>query len=104
MAPMTGMSGFTSPDHQRRYLRAYDEAMALCPEPAGQFDVDTRYGTTRIYRFGPEGAGPPIVLLPGLLATAAGCWQVLPTLSQRHAVYVVDTLGEGGASVQRPLH
>lgn len=97
---MTGIGEFTSAEGRRRYEAAYEKAMALCPTPVEKVDVDTRHGTTRIHRFGDAREGPPIVLLSALMSTSAGYWQLLPTLSERHTVYAVDTLGEAGASVQ----
>jgi len=88
---------FKNPQAAQRYFEAYDRAMALCPPPDEVCDVETRHGTTRVYRFG-QGDAPPLVLLPGLMATSAGYWQLLPRLPGM--VYAVDTLGEAGRSVQ----
>ncbi|RKT53985.1 alpha/beta fold hydrolase [Saccharothrix australiensis] len=91
----TGM--FVDRQAHERYLAAYRAAQALCPPPDRELDVPTSFGTTRVYRFGD---GPPLVLLPGLSATALG-WGAEPARYARdHAVYAVDTLGEAGLSVQ----
>ncbi len=95
----TRVGRFKSPEHQRHYLAAYGEAMGHCPEPAEEFDVETRHGTTRVYRFG-AGSAPPLVLLPALMATSACYGPLLPALSEHRRVYAVDTLGEAGRSVQ----
>jgi len=91
------ISEFKNQQAAQRYFEAYDRAMALCPPPDEVFDVETRHGTTRVYRFG-QGDAPPLVLLPGLMATSAGYWQLLPQLPG--TVYAVDTMGEAGRSVQ----
>ncbi|HEV7976918.1 alpha/beta hydrolase [Amycolatopsis sp.] len=96
---MKKLSQFKNPASRERYFEAYETAMAQCPAPDAVHNVETRFGTTRVYRFG-QGDAPPIVLLPGLSCTSA-CWApLLPALAARHPVYTVDTLGEPGASVQ----
>ncbi|WP_253885898.1 alpha/beta fold hydrolase [Actinokineospora diospyrosa] len=92
-----GVGQFKSAAAQEKYLQAYEIAMAQWPDPLAALDVGTAHGTTRLYRFG---SGPPVVLLPGLLATAAGYWKLGPVLGEHRTVYAIDTLGEGGRSVQ----
>lgn len=96
---MARIGRFTSSEHRRRYLVAYEEAMSRCPEPEEEIDVETRHGTTRVYRFG-SGNARPVVLLPSLMATSACYAPLLPALSEHRRVYTVDTLGEAGRSVQ----
>ncbi|WP_410601085.1 alpha/beta fold hydrolase [Amycolatopsis sp. lyj-90] len=95
---MTKIGKFRDPAAERRYFAAYARAMAECPEPSALFDVETRHGTTRVYRYG--GEDPPIALLPGLMATSACYAALIPALAEQHAVYAIDTLGEAGRSVQ----
>ncbi|MFI6307183.1 alpha/beta fold hydrolase [Amycolatopsis thailandensis] len=95
---MNKIGSFRSPAAEKRYFAAYDRAMAECPEPGAVFDIRTHHGITRVYRYGD---GPPIVLLPGLMATSACYAALLPALAQRHTVYAIDTLGEAGGSVQK---
>ncbi|WP_424186112.1 alpha/beta fold hydrolase [Actinokineospora sp. G85] len=92
---MTGH--FTSPAAEKRYFEVYAAAMAACPEPRDTLDVETHHGTTRVYRFG-DAPGLPVVLLPGLMATAACYAGTIPVLTPHHPVYAVDTLGEAGRS------
>ncbi len=92
-----GRGSFVSPEARDRYVAAYREAKALCPEPAEELDVPTSFGVTRVYRFG---AGPPLVLLPGLSATAVSWGAELAAYADGHTVYAVDTLGEPGMSTQ----
>ncbi|WP_340681729.1 alpha/beta hydrolase [Amycolatopsis coloradensis] len=96
---MDKIGGFRNPAAEKRYFAAYDRAMAECPEPGAVFDVETRHGTTRVYRYGDGGS--PIALLPGLLATSACFAALIPALAERHPVYAIDTLGEAGRSVQK---
>lgn len=96
---MAGNGDFKSPAGRKRYLEAYDRAMTECPAPDAVLDIGTRHGTTRVYRFG-EGDAPPIVLLPGLMATSACYASLLPAFAAHRPVYTIDTLGEAGRSVQ----
>ncbi|ANN17940.1 alpha/beta hydrolase [Amycolatopsis orientalis] len=95
---MKKIGGFRNPAAEKRYFAAYDRAIAECPEPDAVSDIATRHGTTRVYRYGDE--GPPIALLPGLMATSACYAALIPGLAEGHRVYAIDTLGEAGRSVQ----
>ena len=54
--------------------------------------------------FETHGAGPPLVLLHGGLASGEMFGPVLPALSERHQVIVVDLQGHGRtADIDRPL-
>ncbi|MGC7098516.1 alpha/beta fold hydrolase [Amycolatopsis lurida] len=89
---------FISDSKRTDYFAAYQAAMAEGPPPAAALDVETSFGTTRVYRHGSGGA--PIVLLHGLLAGAPMWASFWAKLSAGHTVYTVDILGEGGHSVQ----
>ncbi|AXB44563.1 alpha/beta fold hydrolase [Amycolatopsis albispora] len=89
---------FTSESRRTAYFAAYRSAMAEGPPPAAVHDVETSFGTTRVYRHGND--GPPIVLLHGLLAGAPMWAPFWAPLSAGHTVYTIDILGEGGHSVQ----
>src|SRR5262245_48383123 len=52
----------TSPQARQRFLAAYQEAMRLWPQPYAELDVQTRFGSTHVFR---HGDGPPVVLLHG---------------------------------------
>lgn len=97
---MVDVSTFRSAAAEQRYLEIYDRAMRECPPPDAVHDVETHHGSTRVYRFGDD-AAPPLVLLPGALATSASWASMIPVLARHRSVYTVDTLGEGGRSVQR---
>jgi hypothetical protein len=56
-------SEFTGDAARRRFLTAYDRTLAeLWPVPVDALDVRTRSGSVRVYRAGPAG-DDPIVLL-----------------------------------------
>lgn len=97
---MTGVSTFRSAEGEQRYLELYDRAMGEGPPPDAVHDVETRHGTTRIYRFG-DPTAPPLVLLPGLMSAAPVWAPLVAELAERRAVYTVDVIGEAGRSVHR---
>ncbi|MGH3862243.1 alpha/beta fold hydrolase [Actinokineospora sp.] len=96
---MARIGHFTSEAARDAYFTAYTAAMAECPEPLKTLDIETRHGTTRVYRHG-VGDGPPIVLLSAMASTSAGWADHIRGLAQRHPVYAIDALGEPGGSVQ----
>ncbi|SDK79829.1 alpha/beta fold hydrolase [Nonomuraea jiangxiensis] len=96
----TAVGRFTSDKARARFLRAYDEAMRLWPEPRTEVDVETRFGTVHVHRFGP-GHGEPIVLLHGHGANASTWYPQIAALGENHPVYAIDTLDDPGRSVQR---
>ncbi|MFC7014593.1 alpha/beta fold hydrolase [Streptomyces viridiviolaceus] len=63
-------------------------------------DVDTPYGPTRVYVYGPVD-GSPLVLLPGGLATGLVWYANAPALGQHHRVHAVDLMGDAGRSERR---
>jgi pimeloyl-ACP methyl ester carboxylesterase len=78
-------------------------ALDHLPEPGAEHDISTRYGTTRVYRFG-DGPGHPLVLLPGNGATTTLSLPNVPPWSQRHSVFAVEPLGDAGRSTpDRPI-
>lgn len=90
---------------QDRFLAAYTRAFADLPQPAETFDLRTRYGTVRVYRFaGTRDGAEPLLLLPGR-SSATPVWaDNLPSLLEIGDVYTVDLLGEPGMSIQeRPI-
>jgi pimeloyl-ACP methyl ester carboxylesterase len=82
-----------------KWLAEYDEAIGRWPEPGEPLDVPTRFGTTRVYRYGPA-TGTPIVLLTGIGGSALGWVYSVGPLSRTHPVYSVDPIGGAGHSVQ----
>ncbi len=91
--------GFKSADARRRYLARYDELRALSPQPDAMHDVPTEFGTVRMYQHGPD-RGVPVVLIHGFFLTSAMWWEQVADLTCDFTVYVMDMLGQPGASIQ----
>jgi pimeloyl-ACP methyl ester carboxylesterase len=91
---------FTSDAARTKFLRRYDNAMRLWPEPRTGHDVETRFGTVHVHRYGPA-TGEPIVLLHGHGANASTWYPQIAALGAHHPVYAVDTIDDPGRSVQR---
>jgi pimeloyl-ACP methyl ester carboxylesterase len=90
---------FSGERARERFLAAYDRALArLWPVPVRAEDVPTGAGTVRIYRAGPDGADP-YVLLTGAGGNALAWHRWMDRLGDR-PVIAVDPLGEPGRSVQ----
>ncbi|WP_327317829.1 alpha/beta fold hydrolase [Streptomyces sp. NBC_01235] len=93
------VGSFASDEARRRFLAAYERAMSSWPTPREERDVETRYGTTRIYAHG-TGDGTPIVLLHGQNATPAVWASNVTALAAGRCVLAVDRVGEPGRSTQ----
>jgi pimeloyl-ACP methyl ester carboxylesterase len=91
---------FTSTVAKDVFVAAYAEAMTLWPPEYSRLDVETGFGTTRVYRHG-VGDGEPIVLLHGHGANASTWYHQIAALGRRHPVYAIDTIDDPGGSVQR---
>ncbi|MFF7729265.1 alpha/beta fold hydrolase [Streptomyces sp. NPDC008001] len=108
MADVTARLGsFADEAARARILAAYDKAMAFWPEPRGQQDVTTSFGTTRVHTYGTDpgtaaGAGTrtPVVLLHGQSATPAEWAPHVAALGADRPVLAVDRVGEPGYSTQ----
>lgn len=92
-----------------RYFAACDAVYALGPAPAGECDVETRFGTTHVYRYGPTEPGAasrtPVVLVHGAGGNSSQWYPNVAALSAQRPVYAIDTPGDPGRSVQRePIH
>ncbi|MGI5199043.1 alpha/beta fold hydrolase [Streptomyces sp. CA-288835] len=90
---------FVSPQARLEYDAAYDRAFAALPEPTGQHDIVTEFGTARVYRFGEPGPAP-VMLLPGRAGTAVMWEPNLAAFAAHRPVYAVDLIGEPGRSEQ----
>jgi pimeloyl-ACP methyl ester carboxylesterase len=93
---------FRTEEGREEYAASYAVAMGQLPEPTRTVDLDTDYGTVRVYEFSSAATrdSTPIVLLPGRTA-GAPMWEAnLPGLAEERTVYALDTLGDAGMSVQ----
>ncbi|GAA0379904.1 hypothetical protein Acor_01380 [Acrocarpospora corrugata] len=97
--PSKRVGRFVTPAAEAEFEKVYQQGLTELPTPAEIRDVPTDFGRVRTYRFG-DGSGPPIVLLHGRAATSVMWLPNLATLAERHRVYALDLLGEGGLSVQ----
>ncbi len=94
------ISRFKNTQARDRFRTAYERTLAeLWPGPRTALDLPTTFGTTRVYRTGPQ-RGEPIVLLPGSGGNALMWHRYIDVLARHHPVIAVDTVGEPGASVQ----
>lgn len=101
-SPAAKMGCFISAKHQAEFQSAYDEAMALLPRPALTQDVETEFGTVRVYKFTYEvnREKEPLLLLPGR-SSSTPMWEPnLRGLMSERPVYALDLLGEAGMSQQ----
>ncbi|MFF4159005.1 alpha/beta fold hydrolase [Streptomyces sp. NPDC001678] len=96
----TRISSFADDAARTRVLGAYDKAMAYWPEPRGERDVETGFGTTRVHTFNPDGGGTPVVLLHGQNAGPAEWAPHVAALGEGRPVFAVDRVGEPGHSTQ----
>jgi pimeloyl-ACP methyl ester carboxylesterase len=96
---------FGSAADKRRFVAAYDRAMAALPRPQEVRDIRTAYGIVRVYRFaGANDDKAPLLLLPGRAAPTPVWADNLAGFLALRSVYTIDLLGEPGFSVQdRPL-
>lgn len=93
---------FRSLEGENLYKQAYEDAMELLPNPSRKFDINTDYGTVRIYEFtnseNPKLA--PIVLLPGRSSGVPMWASNLEGLAAERTVIALDALGDAGMSIQ----
>nr|WP_307835171.1 alpha/beta fold hydrolase [Streptomyces adelaidensis] len=91
------------------HFAACDAVYALGATALAEQDVDTSFGTTHVYRYGPASPAArsrtPIVLVHGAGSCSAMWYPNTPDLSAERPVYALDTPGDPGRSVHRaPLH
>lgn len=97
-----GVGHFRSVEGRAAYVEAYDQAMALLPEPTAQYDVRTDFGVVRAYEWSTEETAQttPVVLLPGR-SSGVPMWSAnLAGFAASRRVIAFDALGDVGLSVQ----
>ncbi|MEV3961431.1 alpha/beta hydrolase [Nocardia sp. NPDC050193] len=92
---MPKLGRFTSEEAKASFLHAYDAVAAKWPVPSTRIDVETSFGTTRVRKSG-NGAGAPIVLLPGIGGNGQVWWRFIVELSRDRVVYTPDVIGWAG--------
>ncbi|TJZ57333.1 alpha/beta fold hydrolase [Streptomyces piniterrae] len=92
-----------------RYFTACDAVYAMGAPIRAELDVETSFGTTHVYRYGPTDPAAesrtPIVLVHGAGSCSAMWYPNTAALSADRPVYALDTPGDPGRSIQRePIH
>ncbi len=93
---------FDNIEGKKKYMDAYAEVMAAMPAPTFIDDINTSWGTVRVYQWQNKEYSDriPVVLLPGH-SSGSPMWQAnIAGFSQQHTVYAMDALGDAGKSVQ----
>jgi pimeloyl-ACP methyl ester carboxylesterase len=93
---------FRTKEGRRAYAASYAAAMEQLPTPTRSMDLETDFGTVRVYEFSSARTrgSVPVVLLPGR-TSGAPMWEAnLPDLAAERTVYALDALGDAGMSVQ----
>ena len=99
MARSERIPGFRSEAARAKFLAVYDEVLERSwPVPVRADDVPTSAGTVRVYRAGPDGT-EPYVLLTGAGGNALAWHRWMDRFGDR-PVIAVDPLGEPGHSMQ----
>ncbi|WP_425424480.1 alpha/beta fold hydrolase [Streptomyces katrae] len=88
-----------------RYFAAADVLYAMGAPIRSEADVETSFGTTHVYRYGPAdpaaGSRTPIVLIHGAGYSSAMWHPNTPGLSLDRPVYALDTPGDANRSIHR---
>lgn len=88
-----------------RYFAACDAVFALGASALAETDVETSFGTTHVYTYGPADPAAqsrtPVVLVHGAGSCSAMWYPNTPALAADRPVYAIDTPGDPGRSVQR---
>lgn len=96
------LSGFRSPEAERRYIQAYELVLAQWPVPYEELTIPTSFGDTQVVASGDTDA-QPLVLLHATGTSSTGWLLNIGRLSSRHRVFAVDIIGEAGKSKQTRL-
>jgi pimeloyl-ACP methyl ester carboxylesterase len=87
------------------YKNSYLKAMELLPKPNSFFDIETSFGTVRVYEWSTDETKKrtPLLLLPGRSSGTRMWFKNLPDFIQKRSVYSLDALGDSGMSVQTAI-
>jgi|tagenome__1003787_1003787.scaffolds.fasta_scaffold20383741_1 pimeloyl-ACP methyl ester carboxylesterase len=91
-------SAFESDEARADYCRLYDEAVALSPLRLEESEVRTAFGTTHVLTAG-DLSKPPLVALHGISISSTMWLPMLPTLTAKHHVRMLDVVGDSNKSV-----
>ncbi|WP_411152543.1 alpha/beta fold hydrolase [Streptomyces sp. A30] len=103
--PRRDVGHYVNDTFRDRYFAACDVLYTMGEPARFETDVETSFGTTHVYRYGPaDPAGEPrtpIVLIHGAGGCSAQWYPNTPGLSAGRPVYALDIPGDPGRSVQR---
>ncbi|MEU6800896.1 alpha/beta fold hydrolase [Streptomyces neyagawaensis] len=107
--PQADVGRYVNDDWRERHFAACEAVYALGASALAEEDVETSFGTTHVYRYGPatlaDRSRTPVVLVHGAGSCSAMWYPNTPALSAQRPVYAIDTPGDPGRSVQRgPIH
>ncbi|MFJ7270504.1 alpha/beta fold hydrolase [Streptomyces sp. NPDC099050] len=98
---------YVSDELRDRYFAACDALYAKGAPARSETDVETSFGTTHVYRYGPTNPSAesrtPIVLIHGSGGCSAQWYPNTAALSADRPVYALDTPGDPGRSIQREV-
>jgi len=101
----TDVGRYVSDAWRDRYFAACDAVYALGAPAREETDVETSFGTTHVYRYGPTDPAArsrtPVVLVHGAGTCSAMWYPNTHALSADRPVYAIDTPGDPGRSLQR---
>ena len=100
-APKGEPGSWVSETAREKFMKAYERAFALWPQPFEEYDVETQHTTTRVHAYRPNPDGPPIVLLTGAGYNASAWYPHVAALAERGPVYGIDMPGDPNPSVAR---
>ncbi|MFE3904881.1 alpha/beta fold hydrolase [Streptomyces sp. NPDC059153] len=96
---------YVSDELRDRYFATCDVLYAKGAPLRSETDVETSFGTTHVYRYGPTDPAAesrtPVVLIHGSGGCSAQWYPNTPALSTERPVYALDTPGDPGRSVHR---
>ncbi|MFF8029385.1 alpha/beta fold hydrolase [Streptomyces sp. NPDC007896] len=107
--PQADVGRYVNEAWRDRYFAACDAVYALGAPALAEEDVETSFGATHVYRYGPATPAArsrtPVVLVHGAGSCSAMWYPNTRALSADRPVYAIDTPGDPGRSVQRePIH
>ncbi|MCX5232737.1 alpha/beta fold hydrolase [Streptomyces sp. NBC_00233] len=96
---------YLSDELRDRYFATCDVLYAKGAPARSEADIQTSFGTTHVYRYGPADPAAesrtPVVLIHGSGGCSAQWYPNTRALSAERPVYALDTPGDPGRSVQR---
>ncbi|MEV6423382.1 alpha/beta hydrolase [Streptomyces sp. NPDC051662] len=103
--PRSDIGRYLNDSLRDQYFAACDVLFAMGAPAQSETDVETSFGTTHVYRYGPAdttaAARTPVVLIHGSGSCSAQWYPNTPALSAERTVYALDTPGDPGRSVHR---